>query len=313
VNPTKKLGLQFREFETLMIVALGVIGFLGAPVIVTWGGAAAPIKVALSDSAGASSLLWLLLIGVQGALWVISVPVIVMMYSTLRRIQPLGVARLTYRVVIPTSVLAGALMLLFTRFEVPWWPPDRVGLFLTPMLGEIGYIGVIVATSAVAGMLYAGAKANALASNNQDLSSKISSYLEIHRMLDGYLLIASVVLGLGVMASSALRATMNVEKGCVSFPQEWIVLYGGIYSLLLGIAYSAVKIGMLRCGHTIRDALMSDPPETAADLTTWAKTEVDLRQSLRLRFEGISSLGDTFAVFAPLLVALVSGLLSQGN
>lgn len=310
MKSTTKLGTHSRDLETLVIVTLGVLGFLGAPLVVTGGSVADNLKLMLFDSAGAISMVWLLIIGVQGALWAICAPIIVLMYCALGRKLPVGIGTLTVRVFIPICLMAGALLLVGTRIEFEsWWTPGKVYLFRTPNLAAFGCLGLLVAISAVAGMLYAGAKATALASTNQDLSSKISSYLRIHSLLDGYLLIASIVLALGVLASSALRATMNAEHGDGSFPQEWIMLYGGVYSLLLGIAYTAARIGALRCGHTIYDSLSSDPPDTAVELTAWTKTDVELRQSLRLRFTEISTLGDTFAVLAPLLIGLVSGLL----
>jgi len=293
-----------------LIVLSGIVGFIGGPWLVAGGLRLEQLGVDLQSPSHAPAVLWLLTIAVQGAVWAIGlIAMIGTAPAQFREPRP-SVAQVVSRVIAPFAIVVIPLTAIHAGLKADSWPPDKIGPLPIPHLQQFAWFGVGLAALAVLGMLWTGARAASLAEQLDNAPQPIAEFLRLHRILDGYLLLASVVLGLGVVATAALRlAYGNPAPWCGAFHHDYVIAYGGLYSALLGITYAAARSGLLALGRCLRDKLSTAPPDQPADLVEWGKTQNSLDSFLRLKLGDLSALGETFSILAPLIFGAVSSLL----
>jgi hypothetical protein len=176
----------------------------------------------------------------------------------------------------------------------------RVSLYGAGVL-PIVFVGVIASTMWV---VQSRAKALDVATLNREL---LVSYTGLRNKLQVLLTFASLLLAAGV-------ASMLVRRGVVAsccptqlFSKNLILLRGMEFSFLLALAYVPVHATMSDIGRRIRDtSLAKIYVSDGESLQTWAKRSSDLDDALQLKLNEWKSLGPGFAIFAPVLIGLLS-------
>lgn len=306
-----KVVTTLQRLDAAVFVAAGLGGFLGALLFVIEGHTEG-LRVVLFNSVPARVQLWLLLIGVQGAFWGVSFVLLLMWWYRLLQDALPPWQDIVLRLVLPVVFLVVAAALLGSGAEGkgPDWPPVKLGEFPISNLRIFAACGVGIALVAVAGMFMVGVRARTdLAKPRQAKRLRVRRYLELQRLLDSFLLVAALILGLGTLATAALRNAYNASVGTDAFAKEYVIIYGGLYSIALAIAYAAARGGLLLEGRRIRDALAGDPPAKSSEFEDWSDARDNLNARLRLKFTGLPALGETFSVLAPLIVGAISSLL----
>ena len=141
-------------------------------------------------------------------------------------------------------------------------------------------------------------------------SAVIEAYMRYRERLQRFLLI----LGLGVtiltLATGALRKAV-IAVGIASpdtFPVNFVLIYGGYFTLLLAILYLPAYSALLEAGRRVRDAYCPFPE---ADSPDWDKTlakRKTLEETLLLTHSFQQNLSAGVTILAPLLSGALSVL-----
>ncbi len=246
--------------------------------------------------------LWLITIIAQAVLWV---GCAVYLYATLVRMtsttsDPGRHIRAASLVVLPLFVL----MLLFGFRQILFpssIPPRELGGYDITNLKVFAGFGEFVAAWTVWEMYVARSIWQFESSLESHASSQIVRYLELREDVLRLLLLAAIVLTLGTLATAAFQNAVNYERGDGYFPEEYVVIYGALYSLLLSLAYLPVYTTFFASAVKIRNRLCGEEPRTAADFKTWSEARDALSEKLGLTLTGRSALGPALSALLPLV------------
>jgi hypothetical protein len=306
---------RFQAFEVPFVVFLGLAGFLGAIALVIEGNLAA-LALPLDDPVSASIHVWILLIGTQGAVWAVALAYMVKWDLALLRDGGPGAFDLAVRVGLPLVVVLGTVAVLHAITKGLWtpvegeapWPPKELRGLPIGNLPIFTVLGLLTAVVAVAGMFLAQWRA---ACDLDHRGRGIERYLALHRLLDIHLLLAALVLGMGVLATAALREAYNAIVQADAFARSYVIAYGGLYSVFLAISYGACRMQFHARGVRLRDTLAGPPPKAGSQIKEWRDTRAVLNDLLHLRLNGLSAFGETFSVAIPLLAGAISSALGS--
>ena len=110
----------------------------------------------------------------------------------------------------------------------------------------------------------------ALVAHRETAPPDLTAYAFFASRFHVFLFSAAMILGLGILGSAALRSALNAEKKAPGFfPAEYVILYGGMFTVLLLIAYVPVKTAFWRYGVELVDLVMGSPPPSRAELVKW--------------------------------------------
>jgi hypothetical protein len=254
--------------------------------------------------------LWLMCVIAQSALWVLC---IFYLAWDLARVKagmtvPLRSMKAASTMLLPPGLLLIAVVgQQFLR--PPALPPRILGGYDISRLHWFGAIGMLVAGWAVWQMYWTSVVWEAEFASTEPQSEKIAKYLERREDVLRLLLLAALVLTLGTIAGAALRSAVNTDRHSDYFAEEYVVIYGAVYSLLLMVAYVPVYTKFFTTGLELRKQLCGEPPESAADFKPWKETRDAIDDSMGLKLSSAAALGPALSALLPVLAAWAASLL----
>jgi len=254
--------------------------------------------------------LWLILIIAQAALWVLC---IFYLATNLSRLS--ANTTLLARQMKPASMLLlppGILLIAFVAQQFlrpPPLPPPELGGYDISRLHWFGTIGMLVAGWAVWEMYFVRSLWEVEFASAKPLAEKIAKHMELREDVLRLLLLAAVVLALGTIAGAALRNAVNSDQYSGYFAEEYVIIYGAVYSMLLLVAYVPVYATFYSTGVKLREILSGEPPASAMEFKPWKETRDAVNESLGLTLSSAAALGPPLSALLPVLSAWAASLL----
>jgi len=250
--------------------------------------------------------IWWGLLVFQGGFWGYCLYTTVQWWAKLRQQYRVGWVLVIRRLLLFVVIIVSTLF----KFHFEFSEPE----FRFVSLSGLTVLGFVTAAVAVQGMwvmeavLFHG-------SDNAKIPS-ITDFIYWRDCLDRFLLVASCILGLGIISVATLRNFIWALGKQKEFPNEYVVLFGGLYSILLALAYAPVYLAFQRKGAEITDFLLQELeknmyPPCFQSIEKWATHKTKLEDILRLRFRNWASLGPGLSILAPLVIAVVSRILAK--
>jgi hypothetical protein len=148
----------------------------------------------------------------------------------------------------------------------------------------------------------------------------LDSYLRLREYLGNLLTVTGIVLALGTLDLNASRDFVTTANGHNFFPRDLITVFGGVFTVLLGMAYAPAYLALRALGSDIRDSIvprvLPDDPKPAGQkdggfelVEKWAENREKLDDLLQLQIRDWKSFGPQFAIVAPLATGLASRLI----
>jgi len=264
--------------------------------------------------------LWILLAGVQAAIWAMGVALVfreikLLLTSPLGRDFLPGTGAIL-RVMVPPLAL---MLLLFGALAASLRPAFWT---LQPYLERPNVLtaaGVAASLAAFCGVWFVHSLLDALAERlAQKPASSLQWFLLLREALSVFVGTAAVILAAGVLGSSTLRRAVLALRAAGEhlpdaagrytnnhFPLEHVILFGLFFTLLIGLGYGPTHARLLSTAAGLRETLtpLSESEES------WKKRK-ELDQLLALPQMSLQSLG---AVFGPVASALLALLLPAGS
>jgi hypothetical protein len=291
-----------------MLIAVVVFSGL-APLFVT-GWRFDVFRVNLGDPLQPKIQLWLMCIIAQAALWVLCVFYLVSDLVRMRAgmIVPARSMKAASTMLLPPGLLLIALVAQqFLR--PPALPPRNLGNYDISHLHWFGAMGMLVAGWAVWQMYWTSSVWEAEFASSEPRPGKIARYLELREDVLRLLLLAAGVLALGTIAGAALRSAVNCDRHSDYFAEEYVIIYGAVYSLLLLVAYVPVYAKFFTTGTQLRALLCGEPPESAVEFKLWKETRDAINDSMGLTLSSAAALGPPLSALLPVLAAWAASLL----
>ncbi len=303
-------GVLGRRSTTLFMLIAVVLFGATAPLFVT-GWRLDVFQVHPGDVLQPKIQLWLIFIIAQAVLWFLCAFYLVS-----------GLVRISKGATEPKSLLGGATTLLLPPgllliafiaqqfFSPPPLPPTMLGSYNISRLHWFGAIGMLVAGWAVWQMYLISAVWEAEFASSQPQVEKVPRYVERREDVLRLLFLAAAVLALGTIAGAALRNAVNTDRQSDYFAEEYVIIYGAVYSLLLLVAYVPVYTNFFSTGVKIRDILCGKPPASATEFKPWKETRDAINETLGLTLNGAAALGPPLAAMLPVLSAWAASLVA---
>jgi hypothetical protein len=159
----------------------------------------------------------------------------------------------------------------------------------------------------------------AYSSRPVDLGHKVDKthldhYLRLRQYLANFLTVTAIVLTLGTLSLNASRTFVKTANEHNFFPHDLIAVFGGVFTVLLGMAYTPAYLALRTLGSDVRDSLVPEVPPSDAragveSVEKWAENRQKLDDLLQLEIRDWRSLGPKVAIVAPLATGLASRLL----
>jgi hypothetical protein len=289
--------------------AVLVIGLLGAAagacvMYVDW-----PFpESAESFTATGPYFLWVSLLCAQAALWPL---VAIAIAESLRVLWPFGedswarVALATCSIAVVWGLVSVASVLARTSsgYEIPF---PHFGEKLAVFLG----VGGAVAISALLGMVLVHVGLTRLALNVSSEAADdrcINDLLLLREHLQRLLAIEGAIIGAAVLAYAALRNAVLADSPEQPFPPELILIYGGAFSIALGLAWAPIYALLVAVGSKLCDSAVGErgAEESWAD---WHHRRISFVGAIGLNTSATASFRSALAILTPLGSALL-GLL----
>jgi hypothetical protein len=202
----------------------------------------------------------------------------------------------------PFHVLARSLRQLPQGHE---WPlPDHVRKVET-MTACAFAVGV----GAIIGVWLVGFAFRELSRDRFPSARTLTHFLQLRDELNVLLAIVGTIVGLGTLATGALRNAV-VAVG-VKFPSQYVLIFGLYYSALIALAYAPSYVAMRAAGEAIRDRgapLVSPLDPKFGDVVAKRKT---LDELMQLNLSASSSFKAGVAILTPLAGSLVALLIGK--
>jgi hypothetical protein len=149
--------------------------------------------------------------------------------------------------------------------------------------------------------------------------TQLNCYLQLRQYLANFLTVTGIVLTLGTLSLSASRDFIKTASEHNFFPHDLITVFGGVFTVLLGMAYAPAYLALRTLGSDVRDSLVPGvlPADSKAgekdggveSVEKWAENREKLDDLLQLEIRDWRSLGPQVAIVAPLATGLASRLL----
>jgi hypothetical protein len=251
------------------------------------------------------TLLWLLLLSGQTAVWaVLLVPI---SGTLLRLTPPMRRPGLAYgaAVVIP---VAAASVFAATFLDHEWTLPAQ-----STKVALLTGLALIVAAIAAVGMGWVAASIDAVEREDAVWGRRVAAYLELRGALDRLVLCIGVIVGAAILATGALRnATLSWNRLLHPnrspeeiFPREQVLLAGVYFTALLALLAIPIYERLRSAGCRLRDERLppSWPPEPGWKERVEERSALDRLLSLEL--SSAASFRAALAILAPLASSLV--------
>lgn len=224
-----------------------------------------------------------------------------------------------------------------TRFIAAWsavavWyvvvcklrPHWDLGAFQQMSIHRAGLLGFIPGVLAVTAMwIVEIAVYSSLPEDGSVTRTSIDCYLKLREYLGNFLTVGGIILALGTLDINASRAFIKAASSKNFFPQDLVIVFGGVFTVLLGMAYAPAYLALRSLGCKLRDSIVpqllpSNPATTNESdwglhfLEQWAEDREKLGDLLQLEIRDWRSFGPQFAIVAPLATGLASRLIGGG-
>jgi hypothetical protein len=226
---------------------------------------------------------------------------------------------------------------ILTRFAFVW---AAVGVWyfvvrqvqphwdLGPYQGQInirdaGVLGFVVGALGVSAMWVVEiAVYSSLPADGPVNRTHLECYLRLRQYLANFLTVTGIVLTLGTLGLNASRDFLKTASETNFFPHDLITVFGGIFTVLLGMAYAPAYLALRNLGANVRDSIvpgvLPDDPKPAEEkdggfelVEKWAENRGKLDDLLQLQIRDWKSFGPQFAIVAPLATGLASRLIGK--
>jgi hypothetical protein len=148
----------------------------------------------------------------------------------------------------------------------------------------------------------------------------IGCYLRLREYLGNFLTVTAIVLALGTLSLNASRDFVKAATEHNFFPHDLITIFGGVFTVLLGMAYAPAYLALRTLGSEVRDSIIpgvlpEDPKPTGGkdggfeSVEQWAEHREKLDDLLQLQIRDWRTLGPQVAIIAPLATGLASRLI----
>ena len=304
---------KFRPTRFPLVSLLLLIGMIGAGIVAPhfvtgWRGGV--FQVVAGDTLLPKIQLWLTLIIAQAALWVASSFYLVATLGRLIRTMasPSQYIRAGFVSLLPAGLVLLVFVLKQQVHRAPV-PPDKLGDYSILNLPAFAGVGAAVAGLAVWGMYVICSVWQGESNTLLMEAGKITRYVELRESVLRFLFVAGVIMALGTVASAALRNAVNAERGPNYFAQEYVIIYGALYSILLLAAYVPVYATFFITGAKLRESLCGEQPVSAADFKPWKETRDAINETLGLTLSGAAALGPLVSALLPLFSGWATSLI----
>jgi hypothetical protein len=148
----------------------------------------------------------------------------------------------------------------------------------------------------------------------------LDCYLRLREYLGNILTVTGIILALGTLSLNASRDFVKAASGHNFFPRDLVTVFGGVFTVLLGMAYTPAYLALRTLGSNVRDSIVPgippDDPQAAGEkeggaesVEKWAENRDKLNDLLQLQIRDWKSFGPQFAIVAPLATSLASRLI----
>jgi hypothetical protein len=289
----------------LLIVAAAAA--VAAPLIAT--GFDFRIFTLEATSAAAKAQLWLILLGVEAAVWVLIVAWMVQIIKMIRSISTLPAKMLLTQTVLPLLILSlPAFLSTLGGRGHSQIPPSELPPYSISNLPVIGRTGILVAMLCVFTM-YLSRCAAVLSASRTELGLRMQALIELHTYMRTSLLCASATLGLGTLAGAALRDAAN-SRGKDIFPAEYVIAYGVTFSIFLALAYFPIQWQFFQLGSELVREYAGTPGESPESTSTWYEKTTKAQAMLGTGWTGLTGITSALLALGPAMLGLISHLLS---
>jgi hypothetical protein len=153
--------------------------------------------------------------------------------------------------------------------------------------------------------------------------AQLDSYLRLREYLGNFLTVTGIILALGTLDLNASREFIKTANEHNFFPRDLITIFGGVFTVLLGMAYAPAYLALRELGSSVRDSIvpraLPDDPRPATEekdggfelVEKWAENRDKLDDLLQLQIRDWKSFGPQFAIVAPLATGLASRLIGS--
>ena len=155
--------------------------------------------------------------------------------------------------------------------------------------------------------------------NHKVNKQQLNCYLQLRQYLGNFLTVTGIVLTLGTLSLNASRDFIKTASEHNFFPRDLIAIFGGVFTVLLGMAYAPAYLALRTFGSDVRDSIVPGvlPSDTKAEekdggvelIEKWAENRDKLDDLLQLQIRDWKSFGPQFAILAPLATGLASRLI----
>jgi hypothetical protein len=189
---------------------------------------------------------------------------------------------------------------------------------------DAGLLGFVPGALGVSAMwLVEIAVYSSLPADGKVSRSNLDCYLNLREYLGNILTATGVILALGTLSLSVSRDFIKTANKNNAFPHELVIVFGGVFTVLLGMAYTPAYLALRELGCNVRDSIipeiLPDDPKPAPEegggfhsVEEWAENREKLGDLLQLQIRDWKSFGPQVAIVAPLATGLASRLLG-GN
>lgn len=251
--------------------------------------------------------LWVFLLCAQAALW----PVLaIAIAASLRILWPFGEGSWR-RVALATCSIAVALGLLNVASVLAHRSSYMVPFpYVQAKLAVFNGVGGAVAISALLGMVLVHAGLTRLArdvSSEPGRGTSISDLLLLREHLQRLLAIEGAMIGGAVLAYAGLRNAVLADSPNEQFPRELVLIYGGAFSIALGLVWAPIYALLVAVGSKLCDSTVGGrgAEESWAD---WHHRRMSFEDAIGLNTSATASFRSALAILTPLGSALL-GLL----
>jgi hypothetical protein len=287
------------ERSGLITTALGAVGFSLGIVVARVEADHTARSAAFARTAGFS--VWCAITGFEVALWVICwTRARSISRETKQRLPPTSVW--PFIVVVVTLIAAARVALLL-------YPTVRTPVYGMPVRQVILQgVGMVAAAPALFGIWRVQAWLRGLAADDltRTPGKVIADLLFARETLKRLLLILSLMIGSVVFATGSLRsALMAAGASSSSFPATSVILFGALFTAMLGLLFAPAYADLRELQAKIRDTL-SVIPEDGLPTEDWHGERERLTALLHLDSSSLEALRSAALLLTPFLSALIT-------
>lgn len=136
-------------------------------------------------------------------------------------------------------------------------------------------------------------------------AEQIMRFADLRGRLQLLLTCLGAILGAAILAAGAHRNAILAGRPDATYPTEWLLVYGGVLSGLVVLAYAPVHARVVGLGRRLRDRFVPMPAADGAQWANWYADRAALEELLGLQVTAMASLRTGAAILTPLAGSIV--------